>query len=168
MTAEDNAKLTYSSDNNGVVRVDENGNVTIAGVGAATITVKSEATTSYKAGSKTIRITVNAKPQPNQTPSVTIGCGNKTVTEGDAPFSLGASASNGAALSYQSSDPSIASVDGAGNVTIYRAGSVQITAIAGEMAGWNSASDNNSSFKQKSLLGISLIYLYSRSLLISL
>ena len=142
VTAEDNAKLTYSSDNEGVVRVDENGNVTIAGVGAATITVKSEATTSYKAGSKTITITVNAKPQPNQTPSVTIGCGNKTVTEGDAPFSLGASASNGAALSYQSSDPSIASVDGAGNVTIYRAGSVQITAIAGEMAGWNSASSS--------------------------
>lgn len=142
VTAEDNAKLTYSSDNEGVVRVDENGNVTIAGVGTATITVKSEATTSYKAGSKTITITVNAKPQPNQTPSVTIGCGNKTVTEGDAPFSLGASASNGAGLSYQSSDPSIASVDGAGNVTIYRAGSVQITAIAGEMAGWNSASSS--------------------------
>lgn len=142
VTAEDNAKLTYSSDNEGVVRVDENGNVTIAGVGTATITVKSEATTSYKAGSKKITITVNAKPQPNQTPSVTIGCGNKTVTEGDAPFSLGASASNGAALSYQSSDPSIASVDGAGNVTIYRAGSVQITAIAGEMAGWNSASSS--------------------------
>lgn len=142
VTAEDNAKLTYSSDNEGVVRVDENGNVTIAGVGTATITVKSEATTSYKAGSKTITITVNAKPQPNQTPSVTIGCGNKTVTEGDAPFSLGASASNGAALSYRSSDPSIASVDGAGNVTIYRAGTVQITAIAGEMAGWNSASSS--------------------------
>ena len=142
VTAEDNAKLTYSSDNEGVVRVDENGNVTIAGVGTAKITVKSEATTSYKAGSKTITITVNAKPQPNQTPSVTIGCGNKTVTEGDAPFSLGASASNGAGLSYQSSDPSIASVDGAGNVTIYRAGNVQITAIAGEMAGWNSASSS--------------------------
>lgn len=142
VTAEDNAKLTYSSDNEGVVRVDENGNVTIAGVGTATITVKSEATTSYKAGSKTITITVNAKPQPNQTPSVAIGCGNKTVTEGDAPFSLGASASNGAALSYRSSDPSIASVDGAGNVTIYRAGTVQITVIAGEMAGWNSASSS--------------------------
>ena len=142
VTAEDNAKLTYSSDNEGVVRVDENGNVTIAGVGTATITVKSEATTSYKAGSKTITITVNAKPQPNQTPSVTIGCGDKTVTEGDAPFSLGASASNGAALSYQSSEPSLASVDAAGNVTIYRAGTVQITAIAGEMAGWNSASSS--------------------------
>ena len=139
---QDNAKLTYSSDNEGVVRVDENGNVTIAGVGTATITVKSEATTSYKAGSKTITITVNAKPQPNQTPSVTIGCGNKTVTEGDAPFSLGASASNGAGLSYQSSDPSIASVDAAGNVTIRGVGSVQITAIAGEMAGWNSASSS--------------------------
>lgn len=35
VTAEDNAKLTYSSDNEGVVRVDEKGNVTIAGVGTA-------------------------------------------------------------------------------------------------------------------------------------
>ena len=71
VTAEDNAKLTYSSDNEGVVRVDENGNVTIAGVGTATITVKSESTTSYKAGSKTITITVNAKPQPElQQPTV--------------------------------------------------------------------------------------------------
>ena len=33
--------LFRSSDNEGVVRVDENGNVTIAGVGTATITVKS-------------------------------------------------------------------------------------------------------------------------------
>lgn len=33
-------------------------------------------------------------------------------------------------------------MNGAGNVTIYRAGTVQITAIAGEMAGWNSASSS--------------------------
>ena len=55
VTAEDNAKLTYSSDNNGVVRVDENGNVTIAGVGTATITVKSEATTSYKPAARQLQ-----------------------------------------------------------------------------------------------------------------
>ena len=142
VTAEDNAKLTYSSDNNGVVRVDENGNVTIAGVGTATSLSSLRLLQAYKAGSKTITITVNAKPQPNQTPSVTIGCGNKTVTEGDAPFSLGASASNGAGLSYKSSDPSIASVDAAGNVTIHRLVAYRLQLVAGEMAGWNSASSS--------------------------
>ena len=60
-------KLTYSSDNEGVVRVDENGNGDDSRCRTATI-IKSEATTSYKAGSKT-PITVNAKPQPNCTPS---------------------------------------------------------------------------------------------------
>ena len=75
---------------------------------------------------------------------MTIGCGNKTVNRGRCTDFLWEQVlQNGAALSYQSSDPSIApSVDGAGNVTIYRAGSVQITAIAGEMAGWNSASSS--------------------------
>ena len=122
--------------------VDASGNVTINGVGTATITVKSEATAAYKAGSKTITITVNAKPQPKQDPIVTIACGNKTVTEGDGVFGLGASASNGAALSYQSSDPSVASVDAGGNVTVYKAGTVQITVTAAEMEGWNSASSS--------------------------
>lgn len=142
VTAQDNAKLTYSSDNEGVASVDASGNVTINGVGTATITVKSEATATYKAGSKTITITVNAKPQPKQDPVVTIACGNKTVTEGDGAFGLGASVSNGAALSYQSSDPSVASVDAGGNVTVYKAGTVQITVTAAEMEGWNSASSS--------------------------
>lgn len=142
VTAQDNAKLTYSSDNEGVASVDASGNVTINGVGTATITVKSEATAAYKAGSKTITITVNAKPQPKQDPVVTIACGNKTVTEGDGAFGLGASASNGAALSYQSSDPSVASVDAGGNVIVYKAGTVQITVTAAEMEGWNSASSS--------------------------
>ena len=142
VTAQDNAKLTYSSDNEGVASVDASGNVTINGVGTATITVKSEATTAYKAGRKTITITVNAKPQPKQDPTVTIACGNKTVTEGDGAFALGASASNGAALSYQSSDPSVATVDAGGNVTVYKAGTVQITVTAAEIEGWNSASSS--------------------------
>lgn len=142
VTAQDNAKLTYSSDNEGVASVDASGNVTINGVGTATITVKSEATSAYKAGSKTITITVNAKPQPKQDPIVTIACGNKTVTEGDGVFALGASVSNGAALSYQSSDPSVAAVDAGGNVTVYKAGIVQITVTAAEMEGWNSASSS--------------------------
>ena len=60
----------------------------------------------------------------------------------DGVFALGASVSNGAALSYQSSDPSVAAVDAGGNVTVYKAGIVQITVTAAEMEGWNSASSS--------------------------
>lgn len=63
VTAQDNAELTYSSDNEGVAKVDASGNVTVTGVGTANITVKSAATASYKASTKTITITVNAKQQ---------------------------------------------------------------------------------------------------------
>lgn len=169
VTCQDNAELTYSSDNEGVVKVDASGNVTVVGVGTANITVKSAATASYKAGSKTITITVNAKqvqqpaqpqqpaqqpstpqqpaqqpaqPKPNQTPTVSIGCGNKTVTEGDAAFNVSAKSSNGAGLTYTSSDSSIASVDGNGNVTIKKAGTVTITVTANAISGWNSASSS--------------------------
>lgn len=164
VTAQDNAELTYSSDNEGVVKVDASGNVTIVGVGTANITVKSSATASYKASTKTITITVNAKqqvqqpaqqpstpqqpaqqpaqPKPNQTPTVSIGCGNRTVTEGDEAFNVNAKSSNGAGLTYTSSDSSIASVDGNGKVTIKKAGTVKITVTAGAISGWNSASSS--------------------------
>lgn len=49
-------------------------------------------------------------------------------TFGDAPFSAGASASSGLAVAYTSSNPSVAVVDDAGQITIAGAGTSTITA----------------------------------------
>ena len=157
----DNAKLVYSSDNDGVATVDENGNVTPGSAGTATITVNSEATGVYKASSMTIIVNVNApqqaqeqqptQQQPTQqqtvpeqvqakNATVKIGCGDKTVTEGDVAFNLNASVDSGAALTYESSNPSVATVDSNGNVTILKAGTAVITVKSSAVTGWNEGS----------------------------
>ncbi len=136
----DDAQKTYSSDNDGVATVDSEGNVTPVGVGTATITVKSAATTAYKASEFTVTVSVKEKPQPNQTPGVWLGYAPGNATEGDAGFNVGATSNSPAQITYASSDPSVASIDGSGNVVIYKAGTVQITASVGETDGWNSAS----------------------------
>lgn len=136
----DDAQKTYSSDNEGVATVDSEGNVTPVGVGTATITVKSAATTAYKASEFTVTVSVKEKPQPNQTPGVWLGYAPGNATEGDAGFNVGATSNSPAQITYASSDPSVASIDGSGNVVIYKAGTVQITASVGETDGWNSAS----------------------------
>ena len=136
----DDAQKTYSSDNDAIASVDADGNVTPVGVGTATITVKSAATTMYKASEFTVTVNVKEKPQPNQTPGVWLGNAPGSVTEGDAGFNVGATSNSPAQITFASSDPSVASVDANGNVAIYKAGTVQITASVGETIGWNSAS----------------------------
>ena len=161
----DNAKLTYESDNESVASVDEYGNVTPVSAGTANITINSEATGAYKASSVIVTVTVNAVQQapqqtapqapqqttpqvPQQTtqqpqmknPKVTIACGDKTVTEGDESFNVNASVDSGAALTYESSDSSVASVDASGNITIFKAGTVTVTVKASATTGWNEGS----------------------------
>ncbi len=150
---QDNASKTYSSDNEAVATVDSEGNVNPVGVGTATITVKSAATTTYKASEFTVTVNVREKqqeqqtqqqvqPQPNQTPTVSIGNAPSTATEGDSGFNIKASSNSPAQITYESSDSSVASVDGSGNVVIYKAGTVKITARVGQTDGWDGA-DNS-------------------------
>jgi len=69
--------------------------------------------------------------------SITFGAlGVKTV--GDAPFTLGATASSGLAVSYASSVPTVASVSG-NTVTILTAGSTTLTASQGGNGDYNAA-----------------------------
>ena len=71
------------------------------------------------------------KPPQDQTISFSkISSTSVTKTIGDAAFNLGAKASGGTALSYKSSNPSVASIDKAGKVTIHKAGKATITVTA--------------------------------------
>ena len=57
--ARETTKYTFSSSNTKVATVAANGTVTGKAAGTVTITVKTDATANYNAGSKTVRITVN-------------------------------------------------------------------------------------------------------------
>ena len=56
-----NGKLTYKSSNTGIVRVNSKGRVSLKGYGKVKITINAAKTSSYKAASKTITITVKPK-----------------------------------------------------------------------------------------------------------
>lgn len=151
VTAQDNAKLTYVSDNEGVAKVDESGNVTPVGVGTATITVKSEATAGYRAGTKTIIVTVNAKAQPQVQPqkptqqqpqkpaqqqqpqkpaakkdaSVNVSESDVSLEiNGTKKINISVSSDTGATVEVESGDASVATLDSNGNIVAKNEGQV--------------------------------------------
>ncbi len=79
---------------------------------------------------ETIKIGLDQEEQKN----FAFAEGARTATYGDAAFTVTAKGQeSGATVSYRSSDPSVASVDpDTGEVTIRKAGSVMITAVASE------------------------------------
>lgn len=151
VTAQDNAKLTYVSDNEWVAKVDESGNVTPVGVGTATITVKSEATAGYRAGTKTITVTVNAKAQPQVQPqkpaqqqpqkpaqqqqpqkpaakkdaSVNVSESDVSLEiNGIKKINISVSSDTGATVEVESGDASVATLDSNGNIVAKNEGQV--------------------------------------------
>ena len=62
-----------------------------------------------------------------------------TKTVGDSDFSVNASVNNGAPLTYKSSNPAVATVDGNGNVHIVGQGQATITVTASAIFGWDGA-----------------------------
>ncbi len=126
--------FTYSSSNTGVAQVNATtGAVTLVGPGTATITISQAAGTGFDAGSTTYTVTVAAAQPalaglPSANPRVNF---NGSYT----PPSI-TSASTGA-ISYSSSNPSIARVDAAtGVVTPVGVGRVTITVTQAASGGY--------------------------------
>lgn len=61
VVSDGNGELSYVSSNSSVAAVDQNGEVTIKGIGTAAITVKAAETNSFKEGTATIQIVVSPK-----------------------------------------------------------------------------------------------------------
>jgi hypothetical protein len=89
-----------------------------------------------------------------QSQSITFGA-LSAVTYGDSPFSLGATASSGLAVSYTSSNASVATVAANGTLTIVGAGNTTITANQTGNATYSAAANVTQSLtvNQKSLTG---------------
>ena len=116
--------LTYESKNPELAAVGSDGTVTILGVGTAEIQITAAATENYKAQQRIVQVIVE---KGKQTIS---GATSFTKNYGNSSFSLGASAEG--ELSYESSNPSVASVSSSGTVTIKGPGTATIIITAAE------------------------------------
>ena len=102
-------------------------------IGTATVTVKGIG--SYTGSVETtFEITKKAA-------EITVTTTSYTTKYGDKAFSLGASVNSGAALSYASDKPEVASVDASGTVTVVSAGTATITVSAPETENYQKPAD---------------------------
>ena len=134
----DMTTLTYTSSDENVATVSTSGVITAIAEGTVTITVNAEATAEYNAASSNISVTVNpavvdpedqtlvispiADIEVGETVQVTVN-GNKTD------------------LTYASSNPAFATVDGNGLVTALAKGNVVITVTAESTDAYNEATE---------------------------
>lgn len=118
-----NEKLSYSSSNEDVATVDDQGNVTIHNAGTTKLKVTLGVDHNYDSDSKEVTLTVNKINH-----ELTIDQKDVEKTYGDEAFTIHAqSKDNESAIEYASSDEKVATVDSEGNVVIKGAGKVIIT-----------------------------------------
>ncbi|MCI9470834.1 MAG: hypothetical protein HFH56_06420 [Lachnospiraceae bacterium] len=117
--------LEFSSDNEAVAAVDGSGNVTVCGIGEAVITITAPETERYEKATREVRVTIL-----QGIPQFGISDSKRSIKEGS--FILDACTDTDGALSYASSDPSVAEVAPDGTVTLKQPGKTQITVISGE------------------------------------
>ncbi|MFM8848804.1 MAG: IPT/TIG domain-containing protein, partial [Cytophagales bacterium] len=133
-TSSSGLPLTYSSSNTGVATVSGT-TVTIVGAGSTTITAKQSGNDNYNPAADVGQLlTVNKASQ-----TITFSAlSNKTY--GDATFTLLGTSSSGLALTYTSSNTTVATVSG-NTVTVVGAGTANITAKQAGNNNYNPAAD---------------------------
>ena len=118
-----NGKLSYSSSNEDVATVDDQGNVTIHNAGTTKLKVTLGVDHNYDSDSKEVTLTVNKINH-----ELTVDQKDVEKTYGDEAFTIHAqSKDHESAIEYASSDEKVATVDSEGNVVIKGAGKVIIT-----------------------------------------
>lgn len=118
-----NGKLSYSSSNEDVATVDDQGNVTIHNAGTTKLKVTLGVDHNYDSDSKEVTLTVNKINH-----ELTVDQKDVEKTYGDEAFTIHAqSKDNESAIEYASSDEKVATVDSEGNVVIKGAGKAIIT-----------------------------------------
>ncbi len=126
--------VTFVSSNTAVATISGN-TVTIIGTGTTTITASQAGNATYAAATDVPQIlTVNKADQTITFTPLT------DVTEDDTDFNLNATASSGLAVTYISSNPSVATVSG-NTVSIIGLGTTTITASQSGDTNWNAANN---------------------------
>ncbi|MEC4048581.1 YDG domain-containing protein, partial [Flavobacterium sp. SUN046] len=129
--------ITYSSSDTNVIAI-SGSTATVVGAGTATITAVQNGNANYNVSNSVSQdqLVINTA-LANQT--ITFNS-LSNVTYGTAPFELNATSDSGLAISYTSSDTSIATVSGT-TVTVIKPGTVTITASQDGNASFNPATD---------------------------
>ena len=135
-TASSGLAVSYASSNPAVANV-SGVTVTIVGAGTATITASQAGNGTYAAATEVQQTLVVGRASQ----SITFGM-LATKAYGDAPFSLTTTASSGLPVSYASSNPAVATVNG-NTVTIVGLGSTTITASQVGNSNYNPATNVN-------------------------
>ena len=118
-----NGKLSYSSSNEDVATVDDQGNVTIHNAGTTKLKVTLGVDHNYDSDNKEVTLTVNKINH-----ELTVDQKDVEKTYGDEAFTIHAqSKDHESAIEYASSDEKVATVDSEGNVVIKGASKVIIT-----------------------------------------
>ena len=118
------AKITYSSSNKDIATVDEStGKVTIHKAGEVTITATAAATGNVNKGEATYKLTIG-----RANPTLTFANSTVSVKTTDTVSNTLTTVPKDLTVTYTSSDPKVATVDGNGNVTLVGEGTATITA----------------------------------------
>ena len=122
--------FSYTSSNTLVATISGN-TITIFKAGSSTITATQEATTNYLSGTKTATLIVDKLDQ-------TITFDDSSYTFNDPTYTLNATSSSGLTITYVSSDPNIASING-NQLTFSTNGEVIVTASQNGNSNYNPA-----------------------------
>ena len=128
-----NAKLQWSSSDESVATVSEDGNVKAVSLGTATITVKST-----DGGARSANITVKVISSIDYITNITVTGSSQELFEDEVlALTAGITPANATykTLKWTSSDPSIATVSETGEVTGIKPGTVTITAASTDGSG---------------------------------
>lgn len=120
-----------------VADVDNSGMVSIKNVGTETITVSVAQSANYTAQTTTISFVVSQAEG-----KISVDKLDYTVTYGDEPFKIAASAAEGASVSFASKDISVATVSADGIVTIKGVGKTEITLSTSGSKNYNAVAKN--------------------------
>jgi len=124
------SKITWSSSNNNVATVDQNGKVTGVNYGTAYITAS--------IGSNKAMCTVNVIENYISVTSISLNKKSITLTTGNQEkitATINPTNATNQTITWSSSNPSVASIDASGNITAKSIGTTYITATSGDGKG---------------------------------
>ena len=123
-----NQTIAYASSNEAVATIDEDGEVTIVGEGETTITATAEATGAYEAGSASYTLTVEGTLEKAGLSWSASSC-TATLASDDNVFPT-LTNPHGLAITYSTSDSSVATIDTEGNLTLLAEGTIAVYATS--------------------------------------